>query len=125
MNGGDHILAYGWTKPLHELTSPDIVEFRSWLLRNHSRDVAGKLLSSFHSMILELIKRGVLVSENGTAPSTYLKRIARHCERLAHFEPKPLRLRKANLMGLARSLGAQSALFFKGGKRLRCRARKA
>lgn len=59
----DHILAYGWTKPLHELTSPDIVEFRSWLLRNHSRDVAGKLLSSFHSMILELIKRGVLAHD--------------------------------------------------------------
>lgn len=56
----DRILAYNWEKELRELTAPDIVEFRSWLVRNHSRDVAGKLLSSFHSMILELVKRGVL-----------------------------------------------------------------
>jgi integrase len=27
------IRAYEWTKPLHELTAPDIVEFRSWLLK--------------------------------------------------------------------------------------------
>lgn len=56
----DHIVSYGWTKPLAELTTPDVVEFRSWLLRNHSRDVAGKLLSSFHSMILEMMKRGII-----------------------------------------------------------------
>lgn len=56
----DHIVSYGWSKPLAELTTPDVVEFRSWLLRNHSRDVAGKLLSSFHSMILEMMKRGVI-----------------------------------------------------------------
>ena len=31
------INAYHWTKQLHELTAPDVVEFRSWLLRNHSR----------------------------------------------------------------------------------------
>lgn len=56
----DHILSFGWPRPLAELTTPDIVEFRSWLLRSYSRDVAGKLLSSFHSMILEMMKRGVI-----------------------------------------------------------------
>ncbi len=56
----DHIVSFGWSKPLCDLTTPDIVEFRSWLLRNYSRDVAGKLLSSFHSMILEMMKRGVI-----------------------------------------------------------------
>lgn len=56
----DHIVSYGWSKPLAELSTPDVVEFRSWLLRNHSRDVAGKLLSSFHSMILEMMKRGII-----------------------------------------------------------------
>lgn len=65
----DLILSYGWTKGLHSLTAPDVVEFRSWLLRNHSRDVAAKLLSSFHSMILELIKRGVLTSDVVTGVS--------------------------------------------------------
>lgn len=59
----EHIKSYTWTKELRELTSPDIVEFRSWLLRNFSRDVAGKLLSSFHSMVLELVKRGVLAHD--------------------------------------------------------------
>jgi len=65
----DRILAYDWSKGLHELTAPDIVEFRSWLVRNHSRDVAGKLLSSFHSMILELVKRGVLAHDIVTGVS--------------------------------------------------------
>lgn len=65
----DLILSYEWAKELHELTSPDVVEFRSWLLRNYSRDVAGKLLSSFHSMVLELIKRGVLSHDMVTGVS--------------------------------------------------------
>jgi integrase len=56
----DLILSYGWSKPLRTLASPDIVEFRSWLLLQFSRDVAGKLLSSFHSMILEMMKRGII-----------------------------------------------------------------
>jgi len=55
-----HIERYEWPKALHELTTPDVVEFRSWLLRNFSLDVARKLLKSFHSMVLELITRGVL-----------------------------------------------------------------
>lgn len=65
----DLIVSYGWEKSLQDLTPPDIVEFRSWLLRNHSRDVAGKLLSSFNSMILELISRGVLTRDCVTSVS--------------------------------------------------------
>lgn len=55
-----HINRYRWPKQLRDLTTPDVVEFRSWLLRNFSVDVARKLLKSFHSMVLELITRGVL-----------------------------------------------------------------
>jgi len=51
---------YDWKKELHELVAPDIVEFRSWLLKNYSRDQSKKVLSSFHSMILEMITRGML-----------------------------------------------------------------
>lgn len=51
---------YEWAKPLSELSAPDVVEFRSWLLRNHSRDQARKVLSYFHSMVLELVNRGFL-----------------------------------------------------------------
>jgi integrase len=59
----EHIKRYLWKKELHALTAPDIVEFRSWLVRNYSRDVAGKLLSSFHSMVLEMVKRGILAHD--------------------------------------------------------------
>jgi integrase len=54
------INAYEWTKQIHELTAPDVVEFRSWLLRNYSRPVAHKALTTFHSMVLELMRRGVV-----------------------------------------------------------------
>jgi hypothetical protein len=53
---------YDWGKSLHELAAPDVVEFRSWLIRNHSRDQARKVLSYFHSMILEMVSRGVLAN---------------------------------------------------------------
>ncbi|MEW8524833.1 MAG: site-specific integrase [Candidatus Thiodiazotropha endolucinida] len=54
--------AYPWEKPLPELQTPDIVAFRSWLLRNYSRDQARKALSSFHSMMKEMANRGYITS---------------------------------------------------------------
>ncbi len=57
------IRAYEWKKPLHELTAPDVVEFRSWLLENHSRVVARKALTSLHSMVRELMTRGILAHD--------------------------------------------------------------
>lgn len=57
------ITDYEWPKPLNELTAPDVVEFRSWLLRNHSRDQARKVLSYFHSIVLELVNRGLLLHD--------------------------------------------------------------
>ncbi len=57
------INAYNWTKELHELTAPDIVEFRSWLLRNYSRPVAHKALTTLHSMVLELMRRGIIAHD--------------------------------------------------------------
>jgi integrase len=57
------IRAYDWNKPLHELTAPDIVEFRSWLLRKYSRAVSRKALTSLHSMVRELMTRGILAHD--------------------------------------------------------------
>ena len=54
------IRAYAWPKLLSDLTAPDVVAFRSWLLEHHSRDQARKVLSYFHSMVLELVNRGLL-----------------------------------------------------------------
>jgi integrase len=57
----DFIRQYDWDKPLHALTTPDIVAFRSWLLtQNISRDLAGKVLSTFHSIMKEMTIRGVI-----------------------------------------------------------------
>ncbi|GGC12545.1 site-specific integrase [Novosphingobium endophyticum] len=55
--------AYEWEKPLHELEAPDMVAFRSWLLKNYSRDQAKKVLSSFHSVLLEMVTQGVLTHD--------------------------------------------------------------
>jgi integrase len=55
--------SYPWKKSLQELTAPDIIEFRSWLLANHPRSMAHFVLSSFHSMILEMVFRGVLLHD--------------------------------------------------------------
>jgi integrase len=54
---------YAWEKDIHELKKPDIIQFRSWLLEHHSRDVAHKVLTSFHSMIREMVGRGVLLHD--------------------------------------------------------------
>ena len=59
----DIVKKYGWSKELHELTKPDIIEFRSWLLESYSRDVAHKVLTSFHSMIMEMVSRAVLMHD--------------------------------------------------------------
>ena len=53
---------YPWTKELTELTTPDVVQFRSWLLRNYSRDQARKALSSFNSVMKEMALRGHIIS---------------------------------------------------------------
>src|SRR5262249_39126390 len=54
---------YRWSKELRELTKPDIIEFRSWVLETYSRDVAHKVLTSFHSMILEMASRAVVLHD--------------------------------------------------------------
>ncbi len=59
----DHILRYDWQKELQDLTTPDMIEFRSWLLRTFGRVTAAKLLLSFHSMVLELVTRNVLSTD--------------------------------------------------------------
>ena len=45
------IKRYEWTKTLTELRRPDFIEFRSWLLENHSRAVAHKVLTSLRASV--------------------------------------------------------------------------
>ncbi len=58
----DIMKEYSWEKPLHELQTPDVVTFRSWLLQNYTRDQSKKVLSSFHSVIKEMALRGHIAS---------------------------------------------------------------
>jgi integrase len=54
------IKEYSWTKELHELESADIVQFRSWLLENKTRDLARRTLSGFHSILIEMKQQGFM-----------------------------------------------------------------
>ncbi len=51
---------YVWPKALPELEHSDIVHFRDWLLRNKSRDLARRTLSSFHSILIEMKHQGFI-----------------------------------------------------------------
>lgn len=74
------IKRYDWPKELHELTAPDIVEFRSWLVKNFSRDQSRKVLSYFHSMVLEMVNRGALPHD--IAAGVRITRTSRYDERV-------------------------------------------
>lgn len=54
------IKGYEWSKPLNELGRTDLIEFRSWLLKEHSREVAHKVMTSLHSTIREMVSREVI-----------------------------------------------------------------
>lgn len=75
------IKEYPWAKEVHELTAPDVVAFRSWLLQSGiSRDLAGKVLSSFQSMMKEMTIRGVL--PHNVAPGICVRTDARYREQV-------------------------------------------
>lgn len=55
----DFMRSYAWDKSIQELTAPDIVLFRSWLLENcPSRFVARRTLSLFQNVLGEMALRG-------------------------------------------------------------------
>jgi len=61
--------AYKWDRNQQELTTPDIVNFRSWLLQNYTQDQARKTLSSFHTVLKEMALRGHIASNPATGIS--------------------------------------------------------
>lgn len=74
----DMMRAYAWSKPLHEIKGPDIIEFRSWLLKTYSRDQARKVLSSLQSVIREMAQRGII--ENNAAAGITVRADSRYDE---------------------------------------------
>jgi integrase len=57
------IKRYEWTKTLAELRRPDFIEFRSWLLENHSRAVAHKVLTSLRASVGEMVSREIITTD--------------------------------------------------------------
>ena len=57
---------FGWAKPLHELQAADIVGFRNWLLEHKTRDLARRTLSSFHSVLIEMHREGLIDKDPAT-----------------------------------------------------------
>lgn len=56
---------YVWAKPVQQLVTTDIVQFRTWLLETVSRDLARRTLSSFHSMLIEMKLQGIIREDPG------------------------------------------------------------
>lgn len=98
---------FPWQKELHELQTPDIVEFRSWLLRNYSRDQARKALSSFHSMMKEMAARGHIVSN--VASGVAIRADSRYDEPVVVPTPGEVRELLAAADRLANSRNQQTA----------------
>ncbi len=59
----DIINSYNWQIALHELKQPHVIDFRSWLKRNYSLYMARRVLSSFHSIIMEMNQRGLMSTD--------------------------------------------------------------
>ena len=60
---------YMWPKPLQDLNPADIVHFRNWLLQNKTRDQARRTLSSFHSVLIEMMHQGHILNDPATSIS--------------------------------------------------------
>jgi integrase len=70
--------SYGWDRGLRELKEPDVIAFRSWLKRHCTNDQAQKVLSSFHSVLIEMRRRGVITED--PAQNVTIRANARHKE---------------------------------------------
>lgn len=70
--------AYAWDRDLQALHEADVIAFRSWLKRNCTTDQAQKVMSSFHSIILEMRRRGIIAED--PAQNVTIRENSRHKE---------------------------------------------
>lgn len=75
------IKAHGWTKSARDLTKPDVVAFRSWLIETHGRDLAAKALTYFHGVLAEMATRGYVAAN--VAGDVRVRRETRYSEPVA------------------------------------------
>ncbi|SPH17929.1 Transposase from transposon Tn916 [Defluviimonas aquaemixtae] len=69
---------FNWDKQLCEVEEPDVIAFRSWLKRNCTPDQGQKVMSSFHSVLIEMKRRGYISAD--PAENVTLRTSARHKE---------------------------------------------
>lgn len=98
---------YSWAKTTSMLTRPDIIQFRSWLLERHSRELSGKVLIYFHGVLDELVTRGVLGSN--AASGVGVTRDTRYTEPVAIPPEKEVRSLLKAADSLANSKNKQIA----------------
>ncbi|SDE99921.1 Site-specific recombinase XerD [Rhodospira trueperi] len=103
----DIMKAYPWEKALADLQTPDVVAFRSWLLRTHSRDLARKTLTSFHAVIKEMAMRGHIASN--VAASVAIRAESRYDEPIVIPTPEEVARLLAAADRLANSRNKQTA----------------
>ncbi len=76
------IKKYEWRDSLQRLSSPDVVNFRSWLLTNgYSRDLARKVLFTLQSVMKEMKQRGLIT--NNIASGIGIKNNSRYKEQVS------------------------------------------
>ena len=54
---------------LRELTNPDVVAFRSWLIAERGRYLAATTLTYFHTVLAEIASRALSVTKAATGLS--------------------------------------------------------
>lgn len=106
---GSIITSYDWPHDLSDLSAPDVVEFRSWLLRHYSRDQSRKVLSYFHSMVLEMVNRGVLAHD--IASGVRISSVSRYDEPVKIPAPEEIQalLAAADRLANSKNLSVQNA----------------
>jgi len=101
----ERIKAYNWPCAMAKLKTPDIVRFRSWLLKNYSQDQARKTLSSFHTVLKEMALRGYIVGNPATGIS--IKSSSRYDQPVEIPTPKDIHELLSAADRLANSKNAQ------------------
>lgn len=102
--------SYPWKTPLHELVPTDVVQFRTWLLEQRSRDLARRTLSSFHSVLIEMMRQGCM--KDDPAAGITIRSDGRYEEDAAEVDiPTDAEIR--DLLAAADTLAARNKQFKK------------
>lgn len=103
--------AYDWKSGIGELTKPEVVAFRSWLVAEHGRYVASRTLTYFHGVLAEMQTRGEIASN--VAVGVRVNKETRYDEPMTIPTPDEIALLLAAADDLAASAKPQIARTWK------------